>query len=111
MNSAAKMFNQGVISRSWVVSVILSRTHFMTVALVLTILTSALAIVYVTNASRSFNANVQQVLAQREQLHIQWGQLLLEKSSWVTQARVQQTAEHDFGMAIPTKKSVVIINE
>jgi len=111
MNAAARIFNQSVLSRSWVISALLSRTHFMTVALVLSVLTSALAMVYVTNASRSMNAGIQQMLSERQQLHIQWGQLLLEKTTWVAQARIQQTAERDLNMMAPDKKSVVIVNE
>jgi cell division protein FtsL len=111
MNTAGRLFNQGVLSRSWVISVLLSRTQFMTIALVLAILTSALSIIYVTNASRSLNATLQQTVAERGQLHIQWGQLLLEKSTWVTQARVQRIAEHGLQMVTPDRKSVVMINE
>lgn len=111
MNTAIRLFNQGVVSRSWVMSVYLSRTHGMIVMLILALLTSALSIIYITNASRSLNAAVQQTLAERGQLHIQWGQLLLERSSWITQARVQRIAEHDLRMVVPDRKSVVIINE
>lgn len=111
MNTAARLFNQGVLSRSWVFSVLLSRTQCMVITLVLAVLTSALSIVYVTNASRSLNAALQQRVAEREQMHIQWGQLLLEKSTWVMQARVQHTAEQELGMVIPNNKSVVIVTE
>lgn len=111
MNTAARLFNQGTLSRSWVVSVLLSRTQFLSITLTLAVLTSALSIVYVTNASRSLNASVQQKISEREHLHIQWGQLLLEKSTWIMQARVQRIAEHDLGMVIPNNKAVVIVNE
>ena len=111
MNAAARLFNQGTLSRSWVISVLLSRTHFMNVILILAILTSSLGIIYVTNASRSLNATVQQTLEQRGKLHVQWGQLLLEKSTWVTQARVQRIAEHELKMVNPVTKAVVMIKE
>jgi len=111
MNAAGRLLSQGVYSRSWVISVLVSRTQFMSVALILAVLTSALSMVYVTNASRNLNAALQQTLVERGQLHVQWGQLLLEKSTWVTQARVQRIAEHDLQMGIPNRKSVVIVNE
>jgi cell division protein FtsL len=111
MNAAARLVNQSVLSRTGVLSVVLSRTHFMLVALLLSVLTSALSIVYVTNASRSLNASVQQVLAERSTLHVQWGQLLLEKSTRVIPARVQHVAEDDLGMVVPDRQSVVMIKE
>jgi cell division protein FtsL len=111
MNTAARLFNQGVISRSWVVSVLLSRTHCMVMTLALAVLTSALGVIYVANASRSLNAAIQHGAFKSEQMHIQWGQLLLEKSTWVMQARVQRIAEHELNMALPNNKSVVIVNE
>lgn len=111
MNAAARLLGQGSLSRSWVVSVILSRAQFSMMVLVSALLISALSVVYVTNTSRSLNANIQQTLAERNQLHIQWGQLLLEKSTWVTPARVQHVAEDQIGMVVPDSKSVVIVSE
>jgi cell division protein FtsL len=110
MNAASRMFNQGVISRGWAFSFLLKRTHVSIMLLAIAVLTSALSIVYVTNASRCLNASFQQSLGERDQMHVQWGQLLLEKSTWMTQAHVQQVAEEKLGMAFPTGKSVVIVN-
>ncbi|MDR3478540.1 MAG: cell division protein FtsL [Gammaproteobacteria bacterium] len=109
MNAAAR-FNQGVLSRGWAVSAFLTRARLSTLVLFLAILTSALSMVYVTNATRSMNASYQQNLVERDHLHVQWGQLLLEKSTWMMQARVQTIAEKKLGMVIPDGKSVVIIN-
>jgi cell division protein FtsL len=110
MNAAARMFNQGVLSRGWAVAVFVSRAQLSTVLLIIAVLTSALSIVYVTNTSRSLNAGLQQTLADRDRIHIQWGRLLLEKSTWMVQARVQQIAEDQLQMVLPNSKSVVIIN-
>ncbi len=111
MNAAARLINQGSLSRSWVVSVVLSKMQFSTLVLAIAVLVSALSIVYVTNTSRSLNAYVQQTLVERDQLHIQWGQLLLEKSSRITPVRVQTIAESHLNMVVPDGKSVVIVNE
>lgn len=111
MNAAARLLNQGSLSRSWVVSVILSRTQFSYLVLISALLVSALSIVYVANTSRNLNASVQQTLTERNQLHVQWGQLLLEKSTWVAPARVQHVAEDEMGMVVPNSASVVIVNE
>lgn len=109
MNAAARLLNEGVLSRGWVVSVFLNRAQFAMFALVSAVLLSALSVVYITNSVRSLNAGVQQSLAERDHLHIQWGQLLLEKSTWTMQARIQHVAEGMYGMMIPETKSVVVV--
>ena len=110
MNTAAR-FNQSILSRDWIVSVLLTRSQITLVALILGVLLSALSVVYVTNTTRSLNANYQQTLTDRNRLHVEWGQLLLEKSTWIMQARVQQIAEDRLRMVTPDSKSTVVINE
>jgi cell division protein FtsL len=109
MNAAARMFNQGALSRGWAVSFLLERAQLSSMVIVISILTSALSMVYVTNMTRSLNAGLQQTHAERDHMHVQWGQLLLEKSTWMMQARVQQIAEDKLGMVFPDNKSVVIV--
>jgi cell division protein FtsL len=111
MNSAARFLSQNPISRTWVVSVLLSKVQFSLITLSIAVLVSALSIVYVTNYSRELNASLQQAFTDRDHLHIQWGQLLLEKSTLTMQARIQQVASNKLGMVIPNNKSVVIVNE
>jgi cell division protein FtsL len=110
MNAAARMFNQGVLSRGWAISFGLAKAQASSLILIIAILTSALSMVYVTNMTRSLHANLQQASAELDNIHIQWGQLLLEKSTWMMQARVQQIAENKLGMVFPDSKSLVIIN-
>jgi len=111
MNSAARLLNQGSLSRGWVFSLILGRFQFALAALTFASILSALSLVYVTNEVRSLNAAIQQSIADRDHLTVEWGQLLLEKSTWLMQARVQKIAEQRLNMVVPNNKSVVMINE
>lgn len=111
MNTAARLVNQSILSRGWVISVFLKKSQLPLLAMVISVLLTALSVIYITNTTRSLNANIQQTLAERERLHVQWGQLLLEKSTWIMQARIQNLAEGKFGMLIPDSKSVVVVNE
>ncbi len=111
MNRAAKVLQQNSLSRSWVIAIALTRGQFSMVSLIAAVLVSSLSMIYVTNTSRNLHASMQQILAERNQLHIQWGQLLLEKSTWTMQARVEHVAETEMGMIVPDHKSVVIVNE
>lgn len=110
MNAAARLVKQGSLSRSWVISVVLARTQYATLTLVAGVLISALSVVYVTNMSRTLTANIQQLLVERDHLHVQWGQLLLEKGAWITPSRVQRVAEANLDMTIPNSKSVVMVS-
>ena len=111
MNTAARLVSHGALSRSWVISVLLKKSQLPLLAMVISVLLSALSVIYMTNTTRSLTATIQQTLAEREQLHVQWGQLLLEKSTWIMQARIQNLAEGKLGMLIPDSKSVVVVNE
>ncbi len=111
MNTAARLLNQGVLSRGWVISVFFKKSQFMTLTMVISVLLTALSVIYITNTTRSLNANIQQMLAEREQLQVKWGQLLLEKSTWIMQARIQNLAEGKLGMVIPDSKSVVVVEQ
>lgn len=111
MNAAARLMHQNVLSRGWVVSVLLSKAQFSFFMLIAATLLSALSVVYVSYSTRTLNATIQQTFSERNRLHMQWSQLLLEKSTWIIQARVQNIAENKLDMIIPTNKSVVIVNE
>lgn len=111
MNTTTRIVNQSALSRDWIVSIVLSKQPLLMILLTTAVLMSSLSVVYLSFSVRNLHANIQQTIAERRQLHVEWQQLLLEKSTWVMQARVQKTAESDLGMMIPDNKSVVIVNE
>lgn len=111
MNTAARLVSQGALSRSLSISALLEKSQLPLLAMVIAVLISGLSVIYMTNTTRSLNATIQQTLAERERLHVQWGQLLLEKSTWIMQARIQNLAEGKLGMLIPDSKTVVVVNE
>lgn len=109
MNAAARLLNQGTLSRGWVVSLFITRVHVSTTLFVIAILLSALSMVYVTNSSRSLHASLQQALAEKDHLQLQWGQLTLEKSTLLTEARVEVKAKNHLQMVYPEGKSMVLV--
>ncbi len=110
MNAAARLLNQGTLSRGWAFSLFFTRAQLTSVIMILALLTSALGMVYVTNVTRGLNSGFEQALEDQNQLHVQWAQLLLEKSTWMMPARVQQIAERQYQMVLPEAKSIVVIN-
>jgi len=109
MNAAARLLSQNSLAKSWVFSILLKRTQPASILLLLLILTSALATIYVTNVSRTFHAQLQSALQQKDDIHAQWNQLLLEKSTWLVPARVQKISE-SAGMVYPDKDAIVIVH-
>jgi cell division protein FtsL len=110
MNAAARLLNQGELSRGWVVSVFLNRFHFSWVTLIFAVLVSALSLIYAANTVCYLNASVQQLAAERDRLHVQTGQLLLEKSTLMMQTRVQNIAEKELDMVVPAGQAVIVVN-
>lgn len=111
MNAASRLVHQGVLSRNLVYSIVLTRQQWAVLCLALAVLASAMSIIYVTHVTREYHATYQHNLALQDQLHVERGQLLLERGAWMMQARVEQIAEDKLGMIIPTAKSSVIIHE
>lgn len=112
MNAAARLVHQGVLTRRhFVMAHLMSRQQIVIFGLALSVLFSALSIIYVTHLTRVMHAAYQHNVQEQARLHVERGQLLLERSTWMMQARTQQLAEAKLNMVIPDNKSVTIIAE
>jgi cell division protein FtsL len=111
MNAAARLVHQSVISRHLIRAHFVSSRQIGIAVLALAVLLSALSIIYVTHVTRVLHATSARHLLEKNHLQVQTGQLLLERSTWMMQARVQQIAEDKLGMIMPDAKSVMIIHE
>jgi cell division protein FtsL len=111
MNAAGRLVHQGILTRhrTWVH--VLTYRQLTLILLALAVLFSALGVIYMTEETRDLQATYQQHLREQDHLHLERGQLLLERSTWMMQARIQQIAENQLGMIIPNHKSVVIVHE
>jgi cell division protein FtsL len=70
---------------------------------------SALGVVYSVHSSRQLVTELQQLRHEQEQLQVQWGQLLLEKSTLGSYARVEVTARDRLGMYLPPVNEIVVV--
>lgn len=111
MNAAARLVHQGALTRQYLFVLSLTRRQMAVVMLATAVLLSALGTIYMTHVSRLLHANYQRSLFEQDRLHIEHGQLLLERSAWMMQGRIQQLAENKLGMIVPDHKSVVIVQE
>ncbi|PMB54344.1 cell division protein FtsL [Coxiella endosymbiont of Rhipicephalus microplus] len=87
-----------------------TKGRILVVSLVIALLSSAFGIVYVKDLNRRLFIQYQILQREKAEELIQWGKFLLEQSTWSTQSRIQQVAQKQLGMQIPTVKEVVLIN-
>lgn len=79
--------------------------------LISAVFASSIAVVYVKAMDRMLYSNLQALQREKDALTVEWSQLLLEQSTWATQARVQGIAESSLNMSMPEQNNVVMINE
>lgn len=111
MNAAGRLVHQGLLTRHLVLTHTLTRKQVVVLMLSFAVIFSALSTIYVTHLTRILQGNLQRHLLDQDRLHVERGQLLLERSTWMMQSRIQQIAEKKLGMMLPNHKSVVIIHE
>lgn len=109
MNAAAKMIHQSNIFSGQVADIRLSKPFCLQVVLLLSVLFSALAVIYSTNVYREAFVQLQQTKDSSHELKLHWGQLLLEQASLETPARVQRLAEEKLNMVLPKGKKVYLL--
>jgi len=111
MNAAARLVHQNIISKHVILTHLLTRQQFGVMVLALAVLLSALSTIYITYVNRILHATYQRNVTELTRLNIQHGQLLLERSIWMGQSRIQQIAEKKLGMVIPDHTSAMIIHK
>ncbi len=79
------------------------------VALVLAIMASAIAGVYVKHESRKLFTEVQVLKSERDTMEVEWGQLQIELGTWSTYARVEQLAREEMHMRTPKPEQMRLL--
>lgn len=79
--------------------------------LLMLIFVSALAVIYNQNYNRVLFNQLARMQQKRDALYVEWGQLLLEESTWSTQSRIQQIATQKLDMIMPKQKNIVIVRQ
>jgi cell division protein FtsL len=73
------------------------------------VLLSALGAVYTKHHSRRLFVELEALKTQRDELNIEWGQLMLEQATWATPTRVELIARQRLGMTAPPAGKIVIV--
>ncbi len=88
-----------------------NKRAFLFIALWLAVMASSLAVVYVSYEKRQLVSELNNKDRLISELHVEWGQYLLEHSTWTTYSRVETAAEDVLQMHVPTKDQWVVIEE
>lgn len=70
---------------------------------------SAVSVVLAVHESRLLVNELQGLQRERDRLQVEWGQLLLEKSTWGSYARVETTAGQELDMYLPSVREIVVV--
>ena len=109
MNTATRVLpHQQFASRMHARTVVAKKFSQIFLLLILVFVT-AFAVVYVKDLYRRMFIDYQNLQDQQNQLYVDWGKLLLEQSTWSTQARVQKIATERLNMEAPQDKQVVVV--
>jgi cell division protein FtsL len=78
-------------------------------ALVLLLVGSALAVVFSAYQYRILFNQHQNLVANWDELQVEWGQLVLEESSWAANNRIEQIASRRLDMLVPEPGMIEIV--
>lgn len=87
----------------------LLRPFLIVFMLVVVLLVSCLAVVTSAFEYRQLFNQHQELIVQRDELQVEWGQLLLEQSAWAANSRVEQQARHTLDMKVPGVEQIEIV--
>ncbi len=111
MNAAARHLAQQQLWEGKLTVFVISPRMVGLLALVTLVLASAFGIIYERNQYRSLVSNLQGYQSQHYNLHVEAQQLLLEQTTWASQARIQHVAQHALHMVPPKSEQIVLVSE
>ncbi|OGV28583.1 MAG: cell division protein FtsL [Legionellales bacterium RIFCSPHIGHO2_12_FULL_35_11] len=109
MNAAAKYINQSSFFHGQFASIRISFFSSLQMALIIGVLLSALAVIYVTNMQRMTCSQFEKEEQITHQQQLKWGRLMLEKASLVTPYRIEKLAQEKLDMVLPEVKHTMIL--
>lgn len=111
MNAIVRALTEGAMVQTQGFTFFMTRQTLFIIFLLFLVMSSALSIVYVRDLNRRLFIDIQTLQNNRDALHTEWGKLLLEQSTWATQARVQGIAQQQLEMDVPTPHAIVMVRE
>ena len=73
------------------------------------VLGSAAGVVYLKHEARTLFVELEKLSSERDRLNIEWGRLQLEQSAWSAHGFVEQVANRQLHMTLPSATEVKIV--
>jgi len=83
--------------------------HFVSYILLFLVVISAFSVIYYTHINRQTTSELEQLYTQRDELDIEWRNLLLEQSSLAEHSAIESRAKRMLNMKRPDADSEVIV--
>lgn len=109
MNAAARVLVQEHWSIRNVIGWFSNTQTLCMMALIVAMLASAIGVIYIKDLNRRIVGESQMAMHARDELQTEWSQLLLEQTTWSTQARIQKIAQEKIGMDVPKPEQVIMV--
>ena len=110
MNAAARALHESNFFHGHLTEIRFSFMQFLQFVLLISVLLSALAIVYSTNQYRLNLSQFEHSKLEESNLQLEWGQLLLEQASISAPSHIQEDAENVLKMKMPEAKNIQIVH-
>ena len=109
MNAAAKFIQESSLFQGQLASVRISKQVCIKTVLVIVMLLSALAVIYLTNVTRYTCNQLELAEETAHQLRVEHGQLLLEQASLLNPERVERIAKQSLHMMLPLSQHAYLL--
>lgn len=86
-------------------------TKKLTVILWFLIVISSFGVIKSSYDSRVLFIEWQELLGKSQAYEVEWGQLLIEKSTLASYANLENMAKEELKMVFPTRKQIVVVQE
>jgi cell division protein FtsL len=73
------------------------------------IIATSFGVISNSHKSRKLFIELQELLQQAQTYEVEWGQLLIEKSTLASYAGLENQAKDELKMSFPTRKQIVIV--
>ena len=70
---------------------------------------SAITMVYLRHEHRLAYVALQEAQGRRDELNVEWSQLLLEQSTWSIHHRLEVEANNRLGMVVPEPDQIIVL--
>lgn len=73
------------------------------------LMVSAVGVVYTSHLCRQLYTQLSRLQQDESNLQVEWGQYLLEQSTWASLTRIEKAATGELGMRVPDFNEVIMV--